>query len=407
MAHDRARGQTVLFGGWKPGGVSGGFTDTWIWDGAGWTEQHPAASPPQLMGPAMTYDAARGEVVLVGLTLLGDQYMATWVWNGTTWTEKSTTTRPPNRTHFGLAFDAARAETVLFSGCAANPFNDTWVWDGSNWAQRFPATSPPARCFARIADHPETERVVLFGGLGSGPYNDTWTWDGTNWTRLVPGRAPAARAGQAMAYDAGLGGILLFGGEAQYVGPWLADTWLWDGTGWSEIAAPTSPSARAFAPMVYDNARGEIVLFGSTRPAPELSDTWVFRTGPGPQANLRVTALKAPSAVAIGATFTIRHTTRNDGPGTAGPSRTALWLSTDRRLGGDTLLVTRAVPTLAAGTVSGGSISVPLPALDPGTYYLLAQADGDSEVLETSETDNLRVRAITVSSGLTADPGLR
>ena len=119
-------------------------------------------------------------------------------------------------------------------------------------------------------------------------------------------------------------------------------------------------------------------------------------------ANLRVTTVKAPAGAAPGATITVTDTTRNDGPGRADPSHTAIWLSTNKTLGGDTLLATRAVPTLAAAAVSTRATSVALPTVAPGVYYLIAQADTDGEVAETSESDNVKAKTLTVGPDLVA-----
>jgi len=129
---------------------------------------------------------------------------------------------------------------------------------------------------------------------------------------------------------------------------------------------------------------------------------WSFTTAAPAAANLRVTAIKAPAAVASGASFTLTDTTRNDGPGAAGASHTARWLSTNKTLGGDTLLGTRAVPGLAAGAQSVGAMPVTLPALPPGVYYLLAQADAHGEVAETNEADNVKVKTLLVGPDLLA-----
>ena len=110
----------------------------------------------------------------------------------------------------------------------------------------------------------ETRRqIVLFGGLslpaGTNP-NDTWVWDGTNWSELSPATSPSARAYTGMVYDAARGGLVLFGGE-NTSGGHLNDTWVWDGTTWTQRAV-SGPSPRAPSTMACDVARGVTVLFG-------------------------------------------------------------------------------------------------------------------------------------------------
>ena len=65
MAYDAGSGQVVLFGGITAANAVVG--DTWTYDGATWTQQSPAASPPGLSDSSMTYDPS-GKVVLFGGT---------------------------------------------------------------------------------------------------------------------------------------------------------------------------------------------------------------------------------------------------------------------------------------------------------------------------------------------------
>jgi glucose/arabinose dehydrogenase len=122
-------------------------------------------------------------------------------------------------------------------------------------------------------------------------------------------------------------------------------------------------------------------------------------TAPG--ANLIVSALKAPKGAAGGDTITVTDTTRNDGPGGAGATRTGIWLSTNKTLGGDTPLGSRAVPALTPGQSSKGTTAVTLPSA-PGIYFLIAEADTQHVESETHEGDNLRMRKLTIGPDLSA-----
>jgi hypothetical protein len=86
MAYDSLHQQTVLFGGTN-GAV---LNDTWVWDGANWTEKSPQTSPRARVYPVMAFDSAHGQVVMFGgqesgylpngkWILLND----TWIWDGT------------------------------------------------------------------------------------------------------------------------------------------------------------------------------------------------------------------------------------------------------------------------------------------------------------------------------------
>src|ERR1017187_9872894 len=82
-----------------------------------------------------------------------------------------------------------------------------------------------------------------------------------NWVQKSPTNAPTPREGQAMVYDEAHGNVVLFGGSD---GPgWRNDTWVWDGTNWTQKSPANSPTPRSWPSMAYDAARGQVVLFGS------------------------------------------------------------------------------------------------------------------------------------------------
>jgi hypothetical protein len=83
-----------------------------------------------------------------------------------------------------------------------------------------------------------TNQLLLFGGGTShtptalGYHGDTWVWDGSNWTQLHPVTSPPARQNPDMVYDAARQQIVLYGG---YDGQYLSDTWTWNGTTWKLV----------------------------------------------------------------------------------------------------------------------------------------------------------------------------
>jgi hypothetical protein len=276
MVYDAAHGEVVLFGG-----AAGGFVplgDTWTWDGAKWTERHPATSPAARWYSGMTYDAAHGEVVLFGG--YGSDYLGdTWTWDGTTWTEQHPATSPSARSGMGMTYDAARDQVVLFGGDDGSRHSDTWTWDGTNWTLRHPGAFPQARYITVATYDAARGKVLLFGGYdGIGCcLSDTWTWDGTTWTQQHPTTFPPGRFSSGMTFDAAEGDVVLFGGfDSQQWGV-RNDTWTWDGTTWTEQHPATSPSDRGGVGTTYDAARGEMLLFGGAGgccPGPLLGDTW-------------------------------------------------------------------------------------------------------------------------------------
>jgi subtilase family serine protease len=92
-----------------------------------------------------------------------------------------------------------------------------------------------------------------------------------------------------------------------------------------------------------------------------------------------------------GTTFSVTDSTLNAGAVASGPSTTRYYLSLDgTKNAGDTLLVgIRAVPGLAAGASSSGTVTVTIPAATPlNNYVLLACADDTNSVAETNEGNN-------------------
>jgi subtilase family serine protease len=114
--------------------------------------------------------------------------------------------------------------------------------------------------------------------------------------------------------------------------------------------------------------------------------------------DLTVPQLTVPSSAAVGATIIVSETTKN--LGSAAPvTTTRYYLSTDTTVGaGDVLLGSRMVPSLAVNETSAESVGLTIPGTTaPGTYYVIAQSDGDGAVIELVETNNLKSRAISIT----------
>jgi len=105
-----------------------------------------------------------------------------------------------------------------------------------------------------------------------------------------------------------------------------------------------------------------------------------------------------PAAVALGGSFPITDTTRNQSVYPVGASRVRYYLSpdptkspADRRMNGS-----RAVASLAAGGTSSGGASVVVPTnMTAGTYFVIACADDARQNAEAAIAlfDQLGVRA--------------
>ncbi len=280
MAYDSAHGQVVMFGGQDfTGNV--GYTDTWVWDGSNWTQKFPQHNPPAQSAHAMVYDSAHGQAVMFSLN-------DTWLWDGSQWMPFPPT-GPSGRYGHAMAYDSAHSQVVLFGGADANNasvptvLGDTWIWDGSLWTQKFPQTSPPPRFQHAMAYDSVRGKVVLYGGMSSNSFSDvlgdTWVWDGTNWTQESPQTSPPALAEHAMAFDSNQGQVVLFGGIG--AGPPGA-TWLWDGSNWTQAPPQAgAPPQRSAQTMAYDSAHDQVVMFGGygSGTVPVLGDIWTYGVG--------------------------------------------------------------------------------------------------------------------------------
>jgi subtilase family serine protease len=97
----------------------------------------------------------------------------------------------------------------------------------------------------------------------------------------------------------------------------------------------------------------------------------------------------------------VTETTQNIGTGNAAASVTGFYLSTNALLdASDFPIGSRAVPALAPGAANVRTTTVTLPAVAPGTWYLLANADDGRIVTETMETNNTRAVTILVGPDL-------
>ena len=174
-----------------------------------------------------------------------------------------------------VAILAALATSLLVGVSSAGAAK---VRSAPGWTKLSPATSPPARYDASMAYDQGTGQLVLFGGYhgvrGSLYFGDTWTWNGSTWTKLSPAASPPPREGAAMAYDNATGQLVLFGGRAYNVRP---GTFTWNCSNWTKLLPVTNPQPRLDASMAYDAATGQLVLFGGCGETDcPLGDTWTW-----------------------------------------------------------------------------------------------------------------------------------
>lgn len=138
---------------------------------------------------------------------------------------------------------------------------------------------PDARTGASAAYDAAAHEIVLFGGDtivngGIQATAQTWIWNGSMWS-LYMGSGPSARAYAAMAYDGARGEVVLYGGQYDIAGASpinLFDSWVWDGSTWVSVTPTLTP--KLHQPVgTFDAARSAFIVFGIGANGPE---TWLW-----------------------------------------------------------------------------------------------------------------------------------
>jgi hypothetical protein len=191
--------QVVLFGGsGANAGVGPNLTDTWLFDGASWTEVSTSSPPPLFTNQAMA--TVGSQVVLVGEDYGNfEGHFETWTFDGSTW---STLGVPPLPRHLLVLSAASLGNSlVVFLGGAPKQGlafeNQTWMLDGSTWSQVATSSPTPDRASTTILSL--DGQVLLVGGDLANtnalqPLTDLWTFEGSSWSTLGVSNAPVPRA---------------------------------------------------------------------------------------------------------------------------------------------------------------------------------------------------------------------
>jgi hypothetical protein len=243
----------------------------------------PAVRLNIVMAANLVYSPIHRKVLMVNgaADLKTQEVTRVWSWDGHQWSPHDGD-GPAVRLLGTAAYDVARKQLVLFGGLGPGaPLDDMWAWNGTSWHRVKDAAVGPRDHHVMSYDR-KRGRVVLFGGSGARPPgserrlspSDTWEWDGEEWAQVAP-TGPSSRGRSAMVYDEKRGEMVLFGGGGDEV---LGDTWLWNGERW-RLASTTGPAPRYAHAMAYDSHRDVVVLFGGStfKPAQYLQfvfDTW-------------------------------------------------------------------------------------------------------------------------------------
>jgi hypothetical protein len=429
------------------------------WNGSGWTS-HPVRVPHEDFADFGMWTLGHtpsGELWAAGHreytpgsieNAFFGSHNAVWRWSGSEWELMPTPELGGGSGDFVWGMTVVASDNIWFVGEHHPQPTGTHPalamrWDGSRFiVTDVPIVNPepgrrggnPLNDIAAIA----ANDIWAVGGtdenaLGAHDYSNIQHWDGTRWTH-VPGPTPGF-FNELFTVAAIAADDVWAAGEYWSAEGIFALLLHWDGEAWTE-----QPSPGGFRDMVALAADDIWALGGDavyhydgaawTRVAnfPEFADlrltsisalsttelwatgqesthSFVARTagsGSGAKANLQISSLKAPSIAAAGQAIRITDTTRNAGTAQSAASFTQVWLSADKTFGGDVPIGSgRQVTALAAESASTGSMTVSLPSVAPGTYYLIAQADRDGDVTESSEADNTRAKTIGIGPDLT------
>ena len=249
------------------GGAS--VSDTLSYSTGCWVQKISAVAPSERQSATLVYYPDIHLSLLLGgrkddphgpQTVPGDA----WTWDGQLWSQVV------GAPHFSDAvgtYDQLHRVVVVL-GSAPEGIG-TWTWDGKVWrlvtAQGPGIRANPAMCFSRSSNS-----VLLFGGAGSGTplLGDTWLWNGTMWSEEHPVHVPPPRFEAAIACGAK---TLLFGGWGSYQGLVLADTWAWDGSDWTQLSPSAHPAPALVMPFGVSDGSNEFVFAGMT---PSQIWTW-------------------------------------------------------------------------------------------------------------------------------------
>lgn len=265
----------LLYGGGCANGTQS--VETWIWNGTNWTKLTPGRTPGAIQNHTMAYDASRNEPLLFGGAAMTSVRNSTWRFRSGTWARADHDVTPGPRSLFVFQGDPDRNVTWLFGGRnAADTFGDLWMLENLRWlpvARRF----SPASCGYPAGAYDESrKRLVVFCESG-----EIAEWDGDSWYAFPQlTRVPGERRFAAMAYDAKSRNVVLYGGWDGF--GFLRDTWLWNGTAWTEVSADGAPPARQLPVMFYDPNQQKVFLYaGIGRPDDEsrierYQDMWSF-----------------------------------------------------------------------------------------------------------------------------------
>jgi MYXO-CTERM domain-containing protein len=282
-------GGGLAYGGIDTGGGTTGTTQQYS-NGA-WATLSPATPPGVLRQHAMAFDGTN--VMMFGGLAPSTATNKTWLWSGTDWSDgckAPCATAPSARYSHSMAYAGAN-KVLLFGGVSSGsdftPSDETWEYSAGVWGPRCLAcvsgtSKPTQRQYTAMAFASGTS-VLLFGGLNpnTGVVNDeTWLWNGTQWTQqcaaCVTGTTkPIGRSRHTMSWDENRKRVVLFGGLDKD-GVALDDSWEWDSANdrWM-LLSHDAPALKQGA-MFYDTSSKRTVMYGGSTDTDPSGATWLY-----------------------------------------------------------------------------------------------------------------------------------
>jgi len=239
--------------------------------------------PPPRSFCQLAYLPSLGGTVLLG-SYPGDPdpaVMNTWLLKDGHWS-RPTLAGPPPATADGPNRPDPSPQTPPNRSAPLVPSRQGCSMMPRSRSRTSPSTPQASRPSAAIGSNDDKRAaVVLFGGHDSFnkiDYTDTWLYNGTTWTQLTTSTMPPITSGAGMTYDRAREVVVLFGGTK------FDTTWELSATDWTQKTLTPAPPARSGIAMAYDPKRRSSVLFSGSVGLSAGNDTWEYVDGAWRQA---------------------------------------------------------------------------------------------------------------------------
>lgn len=282
LVYDSNRNRIVLFGGRSD---TAEMNDTWVYANRDWQPIETPNSPPTRILPGAAFDPIRDRLVIYGGTQVSADGKTvtpvhdTWEFDGTTWTriggDGPAVTKPL------LAYDAARNQVIML-GLDDKLATQMYTYDAGagTWNHATPAAVPPCVNEGALTWQSSNETVLYSGGVcsNSAAADDTYEWDGSTWNKVEVVTAATRLFGAALAFDDSRQIAVMFGGTPVFGTP-VADTWLYASKAWVTINDPSRPDPRSLMAFTTDPVNNTIWMFGGWDGVVSRSDFWQYQNG--------------------------------------------------------------------------------------------------------------------------------